>query len=210
MMEEMEEFVKTLTDVDPTEFMEDDDELEEENSEGSHYIYKVIHADVSDPAIRAYIKRHITPSSIYLPRIREEGNDRLVPALSDSHKAVVADFEDVLESDFEVSRKNMKRIANVSVDAVESLADLAKEHDSPRAYIILTEVLKTAMESQEKLVSIHELKNKASGSSPSGPQSVKNEHNQTAIFIGNTTELNNLATKMIADRMQNAESSQED
>lgn len=64
------------------------------------------------------------------------------------------------ESDFDTARSNINNLLGVSLDAVEEFAKLALATDSPRAFEVLNNMMKTSVEMNQKLLEIHQQKEK--------------------------------------------------
>jgi len=100
--------------------------------------------------------------------------------------------EDSTDADFEVARNNIHSIINNGKGVLTDIITLARASDSPRAYEVVGQMIKTLIEANKDLVnlrkSLKEIK---------GDKEEKSSTNiQNALFIGSTSELQ----KMINNR----------
>ena len=93
-----------------------------------------------------------------------------------------------IRKDYEYSRGNYYSIIEKGQEAINSILELAQESESPRAYEVVSQLIKNVadatdklMELQQKLKDIEEIKQ------ASGPTNVTN-----ALFVGSTAELSKL------------------
>ena len=79
-------------------------------------------------------------------------------------------------------------------DAMEELLDIAKSEESPRAFEVFGQLLKNMTDAQEKLMDLHQKKNRLK--SESERQEVTKAQNVTnALFVGSTADLLKLVKK---------------
>jgi predicted house-cleaning noncanonical NTP pyrophosphatase (MazG superfamily) len=110
-----------------------------------------------------------------------------------SHPAVInGDGEE--NTDFQYARENMYDIIEKGRDAMEELLEIAKAEESPRAFEVFGQLLKNMSDSQEKLMELHQKKQKLENDGER--QEVTRAQNVTnAMFIGSTAELLKLVKK---------------
>lgn len=124
------------------------------------------------------------------PQIVKNNNQDIVLS---QQKQAVEENKSSLDSDFEEVRKNIKTLINQSKDVLDSMVNVAKETDSARAYEVVSDLLKTNFEANQKLLELHKkVKDIKQDNTVKGGDKVTNN----AIFVGNTTEL----LKMIKDK----------
>ena len=98
------------------------------------------------------------------------------------------------DTDFQYARENMYDIIEKGRDAMEELLEIAKTEESPRAFEVFGQLLKNMSESQEKLMELHQKKQKLE--SDEGRQEVTRAQNVTnALFVGSTADLLKLVKK---------------
>lgn len=91
-----------------------------------------------------------------------------VPPQSTEEKADISNAE----SDFDEIRTNLKNLIETATNAVEGLMEVASESDEPRAYEVLSDLIKTAMEANKNLLDIHKKKKDIKTTAP-GPALVQ-------------------------------------
>ena len=97
-------------------------------------------------------------------------------------------------SDFQYARENMYHIIERGRDAMDELLEIAKAEESPRAFEVFGQLLKNMTDSQEKLMELHQKKQKLE--SDGDRQEVTRAQNVTnALFVGSTAELLKLVKK---------------
>lgn len=97
------------------------------------------------------------------------------------------------EADFALARDNLKDLIDLSREALEELYSNAKQSTAPRDYEVLNQMLKTASELNETLMSIPEKRNKALNIKPEAPTNQTN-----TLIVGTTAEI----SKMIEDKIK--------
>lgn len=97
------------------------------------------------------------------------------------------------EADFALARDNLKDLIDLSREALEELYANAKQSTAPRDYEVLNQMLKTASELNETLMSIPEKRNKALNIKPDVPTTQTN-----TLIVGTTAEI----SKMIEDKIK--------
>jgi hypothetical protein len=102
-------------------------------------------------------------------------------------KVDVAEKNETLQGDFNSARKNIHSLINTGMDAMEGIVKVATESDSPRAYEVLTNMMKTLSEMNKDLIDIHDKLTDAE----SKKITIKNTTNNS-IYVGSTSELQNL------------------
>ena len=97
-------------------------------------------------------------------------------------------------TDFQYARENMYHIIERGRDAMDELLEIAKAEESPRALEVFGQLLKNMTDSQEKLMELHQKKQKLE--SDGDRQEVTRAQNVTnALFVGSTAELLKLVKK---------------
>lgn len=94
--------------------------------------------------------------------------------------------EEQEEEDFQYARKVQKNLLSISEQALESLLDLAQSTDAPRAYEVLSKLLK---DTSDIAVALNNLK-KIRTETVINNNETKNTQNN--FFVGSTAELQKL------------------
>jgi len=92
--------------------------------------------------------------------------------------------------DADLARSNIRQMLDVGNRALENAYEVAVQSESPRAYEVLSTMLKTMADMNSQLIDIHEKKKKALSkveTPTEGPKSVTN-----VAFVGTTSDLNKL------------------
>jgi hypothetical protein len=95
-------------------------------------------------------------------------------------------------NDYEYARQNMYDIIEKGQSALEDIVDIARQSESPRAFEVVTNLIKTLAETNKDLLELAK-KNKdiTKEENKDGPQTVNNN-----LFVGSSAEL----LKMIKDQ----------
>lgn len=102
-------------------------------------------------------------------------------------KSIKRHKKELVNQDFNEARLNMKDLINTGFEAIDGMMKVATASDSPRAYEVVSILLKTMTEMNSELVSLHEKANKAI---PQTKQVQSTTNN--SIFVGSTKDLQNL------------------
>lgn len=110
--------------------------------------------------------------------------------------AKVDDNEDV-SNDYEKSRKTYYNLIDRGEQALEGMMDLAAESEHPRAYEVLSGMMKNMADITDKLMELQKRKddliNKAKEEKPKGGMTQNN------VFVGSTSDLQRMLLKKDAD-----------
>jgi len=94
-------------------------------------------------------------------------------------------IQKISENDYEYARENLYEIITKSKVALEGIMKVATEGDSPRAYEVVTQMLKTMSEINKDLIDLEKIKNEANKTT------IKATTNNS-FFIGSTSDLQDL------------------
>ena len=97
--------------------------------------------------------------------------------------------ENKIDVDYSNVRKNLYELIETGKDAVSSILDVAKAGDSPRAYEVVSQLLKTVSEMNKDVIEVHDKVKKIKEDKFNLTQ--KNTTNNT-IYVGSTSELQDL------------------
>lgn len=87
--------------------------------------------------------------------------------------ALTEDEINQARSDFNTARENLLDLIKDATSAVQSVGELAQCSQSWQYYNVLQQTIKTAVETNEKLVQLHETRKKIGA--PQGPKMVKQQ-----------------------------------
>jgi valyl-tRNA synthetase len=89
-----------------------------------------------------------------------------------------------IDIDYQYARENLKEIINSAQQAIADLSSIASTSESPRAYEVLSTMMKTIVDANSELLELQKSVQKLKEDRSSVPQNVTN-----ALFVGNTNEL---------------------
>jgi len=89
------------------------------------------------------------------------------------------------EDDYAYARENLYDIIKKSKIALDGIMKVASEGDSPRAYEVVTQMLKTMSDINKDLIDLEKIKNEANKTT------IKSTTNNS-FFIGSTSDLQDL------------------
>jgi len=98
-----------------------------------------------------------------------------------------------IDADYEYARENLKLFIEQGKVAMENIIFLAKEGESPRAYEVVGQLIKTLSDTNKDLLDlgkkVKDLKNKKDDTQQ------PSQHITNALFVGSTAELQKLIGK---------------
>jgi len=107
-----------------------------------------------------------------------------------SPKEVKAE-EDNSENDFKYARENFYSVIETGTKALEQMLDVAQASEHPRAYEVVSTLMKTLVDANKDLVKMNEDRKKAKAPEEQDTKNVTNNN----LFVGSTSELQ----KMLKD-----------
>lgn len=105
---------------------------------------------------------------------------------------IVDDRDSKAEADFEYARTNFYNVIEKGSQALEEMLDLAKASEHPRAYEVVSTIMKTLVDANKDLVAMSEKKAKESNQETQDAKNVTNNN----LFVGSTAELQQLLKDM--------------
>jgi len=127
--------------------------------------------------------------------IEEKLNDIFDIVPKENQEIIVKETIDIsenytIEDDYEYARKNLRILIDNGKDAMDNLTFLAKEGESPRAYEVIGQLIKTLAETNKDLLNLAKTKKDIQQE-----KEEKTSHVTNALFVGSTTELQKLLSK---------------
>ena len=102
--------------------------------------------------------------------------------------------DDKMNKDYEYARSNFYNVIESGTEALEQMLDVAKASEHPRAYEVVSTIMKTLVDANKDLVAMStkkvESEEKANSESPNGLTTNNN------LFVGSTNELHQLIKDM--------------
>ena len=91
------------------------------------------------------------------------------------------------EKDYSKIRKNLYGLLGDGKEAIDGILKVATEGDSPRAYEVVAQLLKTVSEINKDIMDLHKQVKEINKE-----ENVYNQHTTNAIYVGSTSELQDL------------------
>ena len=110
----------------------------------------------------------------------------MVEVLKDSRQIIekLDAQNDEIDADYQYARDNLRSIINAAQASIEDLSSIASTSESPRAYEVLSGLIKTIVDANKDLLELQRKVKLLKQEEDSKPQNVTN-----ALFVGSTTEL---------------------
>jgi len=89
-----------------------------------------------------------------------------------------------VDDDYKYARENLKEIIDSAQQSIADLASIASTSESPRAYEVLSTMMKTIVDANHGLLDIHKSVKKLKEDTDCAPKNVTN-----ALFVGSTSDL---------------------
>ena len=89
-----------------------------------------------------------------------------------------------IDDDYKYAIENLKEIIDSAQQSIADLASIASTSESPRAYEVISTMMKTIVEANHGLLDIHKSVKKLKEDTDSAPKNVTNE-----LFVGSTSDL---------------------
>lgn len=96
---------------------------------------------------------------------------------------------DNAKDDYEQVRQSMKDMIDDGTEAITHLSNLAKESESPRAYEVFANTLKTITEMNKALMDLHKDAKDLMAQQDGGGGGISSDGEDTIAFVGSTEEL---------------------
>ena len=93
--------------------------------------------------------------------------------------------------DYGEVRENLKDVIDNSKVAIDGILKVASESDSPRAYEVVSQLLKTATEANKELLDVHKQMKDLE------KDETKKQVTNNAFFVGSTKELQDMIAKQL-------------
>jgi hypothetical protein len=94
-----------------------------------------------------------------------------------------------LKKDYEYTRANLYSLIEKGQEALNGIMELASESDSPRAYEVAGQIIKSVSDTTDKLL---DLQKKLKEIEEDGSKQTANNVTNNAVFVGSTSELSKL------------------
>ena len=99
-----------------------------------------------------------------------------------------------IEKDFKYARDNFYNVIEKGSEALEDMLNVARASEHPRAYEVVSTIMKTLMDANKDLVDLAEKKKKTEK-----PEEDKQRVTNNNLFVGSTADLQQLLKDMKTD-----------
>lgn len=103
--------------------------------------------------------------------------------------------KDTKEEDYDYARTNFYNVIEKGTQALEDMLDVAKASEHPRAYEVVSTLMKTLVDANKDLVTMSEKKKKEEEPKTEDGKPVTNNN----LFVGSTAELQQILKDMRND-----------
>lgn len=116
-----------------------------------------------------------------------------VTVIDNATGEIVKNTEDKIESDYDITRKNLHDLLVTGTDALDVALTIAKDSENPRAFEVVGNLMKQIADINQQLMDIHQQKSRLDSS-----RGVEKQTNITnnSIFVGSTNELSRMIKSM--------------
>jgi hypothetical protein len=114
--------------------------------------------------------------------------DGIIKSESDKSLEIINPIKEDLKKDYEYTRANLYSLIEKGQEAINGIMELAGESDSPRAYEVAGQLIKSVGDVTDKLIDLQKkLKDVEE-------ETIKTTNNVTnnAVFVGSTSDLSKL------------------
>ena len=109
--------------------------------------------------------------------------------------ATGAPNDESIDADYEYARENLKLFIEQGKVAMENIIFLAKEGESPRAYEVVGQLIKTLSDTNKDLLDLGKKVKDLKSKKDDTTQQPSSQHITNALFVGSTAELQKLIGK---------------
>lgn len=99
------------------------------------------------------------------------------------------------EDDYEYARRNLRELVDSSLGEVHSILDIARKSESPRAYEVAANLIRTISETNKDLLTLAKDK-KALGEKKDQPKALPDGTVNNNLFVGSTKDLQDFVDKI--------------
>ncbi len=118
------------------------------------------------------------------------GGTEIVEKVEEPKDIVVKNEEEEKEEDFNLVRNNLKLIIETGQSAMEGILNVASEGESPRAYEVVSQLIKSVSDANKDLMDLH--KKMKDMDKESGTKQSAGSITNNAIYVGSTKDLQKL------------------
>ncbi len=121
--------------------------------------------------------------------VEVESKPSEIEIIPDENKISAEQVSVDLKKDYEYTRANLYSLIEKGQEAINGILELAGESDSPRAYEVAGQLIKSVGDVSDKLM---DLQKKLKDVEETSTKTTNTVNNNTALFVGSTAELSKL------------------
>jgi len=125
-----------------------------------------------------------------LQNLNEGEGELVIPKKTEL--AEIKPVDDKVDRDYDYARTNFYNIIETGTEALEQMLDVAKASEHPRAYEVVSTIMKTLVDANKDLVSMSAKKQESEEEKNPSEKAVTNNN----MFVGSTAELQQLLKDM--------------
>ena len=122
----------------------------------------------------------------------------IVEIIDNETGEVVEHASNKIESDFDITRNNLRGLLAQGQEALLYALEVAKQSEHPRAFEVVGNMVKQLADVNQQLMDLHQQKQKLEGGV--SKKDAKNVTNN-AIFVGTSAELNKMIKKLTSGEL---------
>jgi len=145
----------------------------------------------TDDDVQQLIDEHFDSPPVIIDETSLVPAQTAIAAIEEIKSNPIREHTDV---DYNFARDNLRKIINTSIDALRDLEQVAQDSQQPRAYEVLSLLVKTISDANKELVALHRQHIELEIKSNEGGKTVSQQQNN--IFVGSTAELDELLKMM--------------
>lgn len=129
----------------------------------------------------------------------DSNNDTIAAALDLApltHPALAEKPKAEENNDYEYARQNIYRVIETGANALDELAQVAAQSQHPRAYEVLTQLVKTMVDANKDLMHLKKTKVEIEKITDTPHDNMGNNKVQNNLFVGSTAELQKFISSM--------------
>ena len=107
--------------------------------------------------------------------------------------------KDDIDDDYDYARSKYYNLAEKGDEAIDLMMELARESEHPRAFEVLSNMMKQNAEIADRLMDLQK-KKKEVKTPTNNQQALPNSMTQNNVFVGSTTDLQKMLAKKMEDR----------
>lgn len=108
--------------------------------------------------------------------------------------------EEDIKDDFELTKSNLKSLLSQGESALEHAIEVAKSSEHPRAFEVVSNMIKQLADVNEQLLNLYNKKKQLEKVEDKTQANSAQTINNTAVFVGSTSELNRIIENMNKDK----------